>query len=135
MKKVLQKMVLLVAVFTVVSHSILPHDHHEELTVIDHQHHDNTEPRADHHRHNDGNSHKDNHGIFSFTQMDENFVPAKVGNKKFELPVTNLPALVDNWHLENGNTNLQIAFGWYNEYPPPDDYHFNLSSRAPPSIV
>lgn len=136
MTKVLQRILLQIAVITVISHSILPHYHHEELPIaVQHHHHDEEQPTGQHEHDDDDNSQKGNHSLFSFAQLDENFVPVKLGDKKFELPVTFLPALVICWLSEKVYNNSQITFGLYIEYPPPDDYLFNLPSRAPPAIV
>lgn len=133
MTRVFQKIVLLVAIVTVIGHSIFPHFHSDEITVTaeKHQHHDE-QSSGSHHHDNDDN--KDNpHSIFSFAQLDDDFIPVNGQFKNFELPAEYLPALIITFLPENYSINTKPHFGWYFEYPPPDDYLYNLPSRAPPS--
>lgn len=99
MKKVLQKILLLFAVVTVIAHGTLPHHHHDETPVAVEQHYDEEEQPAGVTHHDDDKD--DHHGIFSFAQLDENFVPVNSQNNSFELPVTFLLALVDIYVSHN----------------------------------
>src|SRR5437762_12202649 len=88
MKKGLQKILLLISVITVITHGILPHHHHHEDYVAIEKHHDEEDQTGTTH------SDDDHHGLFSFAQLDKDFLTAKTQNKTFELPVDFLPALV-----------------------------------------
>ena len=99
MKKVLQKILLLVAVITVAGHSILPHIHHDETQVaVQQHHHDDEQPAGQHHE--DDTSKDTQHSLFSFAQLDENFVPVISQNNSFELPLTYLSAFLVNYLID-----------------------------------
>lgn len=134
MKKGLQKILLLFAVITVLGHSILPHFHHDEIPVAIQQHHHDEQP-AGHHPLDDDNNTKDNqHGLFSFAQLDENFVPVNSQNNSFELPVTYLFALVDIYVSHNFPVITKTHFGCYKVFPPPEKYFPSSSHRGPPTV-
>ena len=130
MKNGLQKIVLLFAVITVVAHTTLPHHHHDEITVAT-QYHDEEEQQSGLSHHDDAKA--DHHGIFSFAQLDDNFVPAASQNNSFELPITYLPALIAIYLSDNFPVNTKTYFGWYKEYPPPDKNFLPSSHRGPPT--
>ncbi len=132
MKKGLQKILLLITVVTVIAHSVLPHHHHAEITVATQQHHDEEEQPAGLSHHADDET--EHHSIFSFAQLDENFVPVKSQNNSFELPLTYLPALIVTYLSDNFPFNTKTHFGWYKEYPPPDKNFPSSSHRGPPTV-
>ncbi len=121
MQKCLQKILLFIAVITVAGHSIIPHFHHEAEQAVEKHHHDDKED--------------DHHGIFSFAQLDENFVPAKLQISGLELPVIYLATPIISYHLEIIAGNSKIHFGYYREFPPPDSYLSKLPARAPPALI
>lgn len=131
MKQVIQKILLLVAVLTVTGHSIIPHYHHDESPATI-QHYDHEEEQAgdlDHHdEHND-----DHHNIFSFGQLDENFVPVKWQRANAEPSIYYLitPAITHELNLYKARP--KIIVGYYREFPPPDNYSLHLFSRPPPA--
>jgi hypothetical protein len=131
MKKGLQKILLLVAVVTVIAHSTLPHHHHNETPVATQHHDDEKQPSGLSHHDNDKDDH---HGIFSFAQLDENFVPAASQNNSVELPLTYLNALIAICLTDNFPVNTKTHFGWYREYPPPDKHFSSSSHRGPPTV-
>jgi hypothetical protein len=131
MKKGLQKILLLIAVVTVTGHSILPHIHHDETLVATQQHHDEEQQPSGLSHHDDKDDH---HDIFSFAQLDENFVPENSQNKSFELPLTYLPVLIATYLSDNFPVNTKTHFGWYKEYPPPDKNFPPSSHRGPPAV-
>ena len=133
MKKGLQKILLLIAVLTVTGHSILPHFHHEETPVVVQQHHHDEEQPAGHH-HEDDTSKETQHSLFSFAQLDEDFIPVKVQNKNFDLPFTYLPALNVTYLSDNFTVKTKTHFGWYKEYPPPGKSFLPFSHRGPPTV-
>ncbi len=119
MQKCLQKILLFIAVITVAGHSIIPHFHHEAQQAVEKHHHHDEED--------------DHHSIFSFAQLDENFVPAKLQVAGLELPVIYLITPVISAHLEIIASNSKAHFGYYREFPPPENYISKLPSRGPPS--
>ena len=131
MIKVLQKILLLVAVITVTGHSILPHFHHDEIPATINHHHEDEEQPAGKHHHDDDNTKDNQHSLFSFVQLDENFVPAKGQVKTFELPVEYLPVVI-TFLSSKFSASTKTHYGWYREYPPPDDYWYISSLRGPP---
>ncbi len=135
MKKGLQKILLLFVVVTVITHSTLPHLHHDEIPAISQQRQHDEEQAADKHHHDDDNNTKDNqHGLFSFAQLDENFVPVNSQNNSFELPLTYLSALVDIYLSHNFPVNTKTHFGCYKIFPPPEKYFSSSSHRGPPTV-
>lgn len=130
MKKVLQKILLIIAVVTVIAHSTLPHYHHDKITVAIHQQDDEEQlPGLSHH----DDDKDDHHGLFSFAQLDDNFVPVKSQTNSFELPFTFLPSLIAIYLSDNFPVNTKIHFSWYKEYPPPDKNFPPSSHRGPPT--
>lgn len=130
MKKGLQKILLLIAVITVTGHSIFPHIHLDDIIAFAEGHHH--EQPADKHHHDDTDNSKDNqHNLFSLAQLDDNFVPANVQTKIFEPPVEYLPVMIA-FFSDNFSAGTKTHYGWYREYPPPDDYGNISSLRGPP---
>lgn len=127
----LQKILLLIAVITVTGHDILPHLHHDEPAIIVNQHQNEEQQPAGKHHHDDDKNKNNHHGIFSFVQLDENFIPANGQAKTFELPVMYMPVLI-TFLSNNFSASAKTHYGWYREYPPPDDYCYISSLRGPP---
>jgi hypothetical protein len=121
MQKCLQKILLFIAVITVAGHSIIPHFHHEAEQAVEKHQHDNEED--------------DHHGIFSFAQLDEDYVPAKLQLSGLELPVVYLLTPVISCYLEIIANNSKTHLGCYREFPPPDSYLSKLPARAPPVLI
>lgn len=127
----LQTILLLIAVATVIGHGILPHIHYDETPAITNQHHhDEEQPAGKHHHHDDKNK-DDQHNIFSFAQLDENFIPTKGQARTFELPVEYLHVIIE-FRSSKFSATTKIHYGWYREYPPPDNYYHITSLRGPP---
>ena len=129
MAKVLHKILLLVAVVTVISHSIVPHLHHNELTG-EHQELSNIR----HHHEHEHESKNNDHEVFSFAQLDDNYVPAKGLSKTFASPVEITTLLHTIVFSANSYLNTKTKFAWYKEYPPPDNPISSLSFRGPPVV-
>lgn len=124
------------AVFTVIAHSILPHIHLDEIVVnVEHHHHHQKSADGKHQQHDSGGSKGDHHNLFSFAQLDEDFIPSKSQFKKFELPVQYLSTVAITYLLDTFPVYTKKAFARYKEYPPPDNYFYNLPSRAPPFSI
>ena len=132
MKKWLQKILLLIAVITVVGHNTLPHHHYEEIQELIQHHHNEEQEEPQHHHDHDENK-DDEHGIFSFAQLDENFVPAKWQDISIALPFLYLVTPVITYQYNLLKANSKTHFGYYKEFPPPGNYLLNLPSRAPPA--
>lgn len=132
MKKVLQKILLLFAVVTVIAHSTQPHHHHDEIPVAVEQHNDEEEQQAGVTHHDDDKD--DHHSIFSFAQLDENFVPVNSQNNSFGLPITYLSALIVTYLSEDFPVNIKPHFGCYKVFPPPEKYFSSSSHRGPPTV-
>lgn len=135
MLKVFQKILLLVAVITVTAHSTFPHVHLDEvMAFVEDHHHDEQSPGN--HQNDDADNNKDNHqNLFSFAQLDDNFIPANVQCKNIELPAEYLPAQNISFLSDTYSSNTSQLFSWDNEHPPPGKYLHNLPSRAPPAII
>jgi hypothetical protein len=129
MKGMLQKIVLFIAVVTVMGHTILPHIHHNEISVA--MHHLDEQPSGKHH-HDEEGSRDQQHHLFSFAQLDENFVPANGYSKSFEIPFEYVATAIITFDADSCPVNSKTHFGWYREFPPPDSYSPNLFSRPPP---
>ncbi|MDX2046382.1 MAG: hypothetical protein SFU87_06330 [Chitinophagaceae bacterium] len=126
----MQTILLLVAVTTVIGHSIFPHIHHNEETPILHGQHDESTPGKHHH---DENSNDNRHVVLSFAQMEDSYIPANRLIKNFGLPVEFIPFLTAIICTDNFPIDTKTHFGWYKEYPPPDNPIRILSFRGPPS--
>ena len=133
MEKGLHKILLLIAVLTVTGHSILPHYHHEETQIaVQQHHHDEEQPAGQHHE--DDTSKDTQHSLFSFAQLDENFVPANSQNNSFELPLTYLSAFLVTYLSDDFPVNTKTHFGCYKVFPPPEKYFPSSSRRGPPTV-
>lgn len=132
MKKVLQKILLLFAVVTVIAHSTMPHHHHDEIPVAIEQHQGEEEQPAGVTHHDDDKD--DHHGIFSFAQLDENFVPVNSQNNSFELPLTYVSAFLFTYLLDDFPVHIKTHFGSYKVFPPPEKYFPSSSHRGPPTV-
>ncbi|OYZ02126.1 MAG: hypothetical protein B7Y37_03195 [Sphingobacteriia bacterium 28-36-52] len=134
MKKVLQKILLLITVVTVVGHSILPHIHHDEVPAITQQHQHDEEQATGKYLHDDNNAKDNQHGLFSFAQLDENFVPVNSQNNSFELPLIYLSALVDIYVSHTFPVITKTHFSCYKVFPPPEKFFSSSSHRGPPTV-
>jgi len=132
MQKWFQKILLFLAVATIVGHSSLPHQHHAQIEkVAYHDHHDEEEGTGTHDQDHEENKDED-HSLFSFAQLDENFIPAKFEVAGFELSVLYLFAPEISFQLKLITSSAK-ALSFYTQYPPPENYFFDLPSRAPPT--
>ena len=127
----MQKILLLLAVVTVIVHSIIPHIHHHDGIFITQQLHDGSTEEAYHH--DDENGNDEEHSLLSFAQLDDNYIPANKLINNFELPVEFIPVLTVIGFTDHFTLRAKTHFGWYKEYPPPDNKIFTLSFRGPPA--
>ncbi len=123
---------MLVAVATIVGHTTLPHHHHELIEALAHHndHHEDESTDTDHHDHEQNK--KDDHNIFSFAQLDEDFVPSQFSKVSLDLPILYLLTPVLTYRFKQLNENSKNHFVCYREFPPPGSYSSNLFSRPPP---
>lgn len=135
MPKVGKKILLLLAVVTVIAHGILPHIHLDDIVaMVDHHHHHQTSTEGGNHQHDAGGPQSDHHNLFSFAQLDEDFIPSKYYYKKFELRTQYLSPVALTSLLDTFPGYTKKVFGRYKEYPPPGNYFYELPSRAPPAV-
>jgi hypothetical protein len=128
----LHKILILVAVVTVISHNCLPHYHHvSEESLIHHDELTSDDADLDHHDHEVPD--KDHHNVFSHVQLDDDFLPSQSGKKTGDLPVLFLFASSLNIQLLEIKEYSKPDYGYYREFPPPKVYSSNLFSRPPPS--
>lgn len=132
MRKVFQKIILLIAVLTVTAHNVFPHFHFDDIIAyVQQEHHHHDDSKHQHDTTTDMNGHQNN--PFSFAQLDNEFIPANGQANKVEQPVQYLPALIVVLLPGNDLICSKPKFGRYIEYPPPNGYYHNLPSRAPPA--
>lgn len=132
MRKVVQKILLLVAVLTVIAHSTLAHHHHDEIPLVIEQHHDEEQKPAGVTHYADEKD--DHHGIFSFAQLDENFIPVNSQSNCFELSLTYLSAVLVTYLSNDFPVISKTYFGCHKVFPPPDKYFPSSSHRGPPTV-
>ena len=133
MKKGLQKILLLIAVLTMVGHTLLPHIHHDDIPVAIQDHHHDEQP-AGHPPHDNEDTQDNQHHLFSFAQLDENFVPVTGQINSFELPILSLPYLVGIYLSLHLPVNTKTVFGSYKVFLPPDKYYPSSLHRGPPTV-
>jgi hypothetical protein len=120
MQKWLYKILLSIAVITVIGHNTLPHlhDDHEQTLAI--------------HKHE---MEQKSHNVFSFAQLDDDFVPAKFQQENIALPIVYLLTPFIDYQLKLLKGKSKDHFGYYREYPPPDIFLSDLPLRAPPVVA
>ena len=123
---------MLVAVATIIGHNSLPHHHHEDIQQLAHSddHHD--EERTDNDPHDQGQSREGHHNIFSFTQLDEDFLLSHFSKVGIDLPLLYLLTPTITYYFNQLKERSKTHLGSYREFPPPDDYLSHLFSRPPP---
>jgi hypothetical protein len=120
---------MLVALATVIGHASFPHHHHIEIHSSNHYSHSH-DHNKNHHEHNHDSN--EPHNIFSFSQLDENFLPKQFGKSIIELLVVYLVTPFITYQINSFKQNTKTHFGYYMEYPPPDNFLPDLFSRPPP---
>jgi hypothetical protein len=124
---------MLVAVATIMGHNSLPH-HHDTGNLPaahhhdHHDHHGNTNNGQGHHHHEQ----KEDHNIFSFGQMDDEFLPSQFSKVNIDLPLIYLLTPVLSFQVKLISQKNKTHFGHYREYPPPNFISSYLFSRPPP---
>jgi hypothetical protein len=128
-----QRILLFIAVATIIGHNTLPHDHHDQIDKVANHQHEQEPGTGAHHEHNDEDTDGE-HSVFSFAQLDENFVPVKFQDITIGLPIVYLLTPVITYHSHLFTEKSKTQFGFYKEYPPPGTYLSQLPSRGPPSL-
>ena len=134
MKKWLYKILMFIAVITVIGHNTIPH-HHDNATheVLAHHNefHDEQgeEPDHDHDEHTDHN-----HNIFSLVQLDKDFVKPQFDKVCIDLPVLYLATPFISFRFARLNCNSKNQYSIYEEFPPPPYHQSDLFSRPPPIV-
>jgi hypothetical protein len=123
---------MLVAVATIVGHSSMPHHHHVDIQALAHHDDHHKDKGKDTHHHDHEQKEKDHHNIFSFAQLDEDFLPSQFSKANIDLPILYLLTPVISFQLNKLKEQSKTHFGYYREFPPPDNYSSNLFSRPPP---
>ncbi|MES2132471.1 MAG: hypothetical protein V4506_08975, partial [Bacteroidota bacterium] len=106
-------------VFITVSHSIIAHHHHFKETLAELHH-----PDDDH-----------DHSVFSFGQLDENFIFSQshttisndVNTTLFLIPANPLLVTISCTISRTNSITHQ-------EFPPPEDYFHSTLLRGPPTV-
>jgi hypothetical protein len=124
---------MLVAVVTILGHSSMPHHHHDIIEALAHHHHHHDENDTDPGHHVQEQQTEDHHNIFSFAQLDEDFLPSQFSKAGIDLPILYLLTAVITYQFSKWGEQSKTHFGYYREFPPPIDYSSNLFSRPPPA--
>jgi hypothetical protein len=120
MNQWLQKILISLTCTLVLGHNIFPHHHHDEAAAIEH-----------HHGHDDDDDH--DHNIYSFGQLDESFVPAKIQCGLYcDYASIIFAQPVNEFNFELTPFNKKPEYSFKKEFPPPGNYHHKLSLRGPP---
>jgi hypothetical protein len=128
MQKWWQKIILFVAVTTIIGHNSLPHHHHDAFEAVAH-HHEHDEDHDAHHHEQETEHH---HNLFSFAQLDEDFLLSQFSKANIDLPILYLLIPVITYSFQKIKEQSKTHFGFYREFPPPDKYSSQLFSRPPP---
>lgn len=134
MQQWFQKILLFIAVATVVGHSTLPHYHHEQIETVAHHKHHHDEQGKGTHTHGQDENKEEEHSLFSFAHLDEDYVPGKLQNISIELPILYVLTAFITYQHNLLRERSKTHFGYYKEYPPPGNYLSQLPTRGPPSL-
>lgn len=132
MRKWLHKIPLLIAVAIILGHNAIPHHHHtvKEVAAAHHSHDHDEDANSDHH----DKAKDDHHNIFTFAQLDEDFVPAKFCKVHIDLSLFYVPIPEPIHGFMEIKEPSKTTFSFYREYPPPGGHYPSaLFSRPPPA--
>lgn len=132
MIRLLQNIILLIAIGTVTAHSIFPHIHHDEAQIITGDHRNHAEQLVALGQHEKDSD--EQHSIFSFVQLDENFFPANAQNKKVTPQHTFLFARLIAQQQAGFPVVVTPEKGHTKAYPVFDSHHTPPSHRGPPIV-
>jgi hypothetical protein len=136
MIRVLNRILLMIAVITVIGHSILPHVHHSDQQVAlhtDHKH--SVDSKKSHHHHESEDDSENKHSLFSFVQLDDSFIPSGKGTiVKQVSEIASLIPVILTFSIESIVAEPRVHVNKYSQYPPPDPYLSLLPSRGPPCL-
>jgi hypothetical protein len=113
-------LLMLFAIITIVAHNSTAHHHIEIKSSSPHHHHEQHE--------------ENQHNLFSFVQLDEDFLPVQYNQFPVALPVFCLPASNIGIKMKVEKQDYKSHFAYYREeFPPPINRSSNLFSRPPPN--
>lgn len=112
----------------------MPHHHHAGIDVLAHHNNHQDEEGTEADRHDHEQNKEDHHNIFSFAQLDGDFVPSQFIKVNIDLPIFYLLTPVITYQIDELKEQSKTHFGFYKEYPPPDNYLSKLFSRPPPAF-
>ena len=124
---------MLLSVAMIISHnSTTHHHHHEDMQPFEQHdlqhHHENDDRDHDHNEESDGQ-----HNIFSFAQLDEDYLPSQFGKINIDLPVLYLLTPAITFQLKKLEESSKVHFDFREEISPPQQYSSYLFSRPPPA--
>ena len=130
------KILMLMAVTTIVGHSSLPHHHHNEVDKLsrhhaNHHHNDAT----GHHHHDHPQQPAESHNIFSYGSLADDFLPTQFSTFSGNLPVFYLVSSIISIHFNQIKEGPKCQFNFYREFPPPRYISPQLFSRPPPAFL
>lgn len=128
------KILMMIAVFIIAGHSIMPHHHYfEDQTTthhIEHNHHNDSHGQAHDHQKN----HEDDHqSVFSYLHLDEDFLPNQLNPIKIVHPLGELIIQDHESWVYVETRLLEVPKSYYHEFPPPKIIFSSIFSRPPPS--
>lgn len=93
---------------TIISHNSIAHHHHEEMQPF--VHHDHQHEHDGSHDGDDTSGDADHHNIFSFAQLDDNYIPSEPGKVTIEIPILYLltPTLILQFDKLNAQSTTHL---------------------------
>jgi len=132
----LGRIFMMIAVFIIAGHNMMPHHHYFEDQVASHQiahhHHEHAHGHG-HDQDRDQNQKSDHQSFFSYLQLDEDFLPAQF--KHVKIPFSLSGVITPNLELKIiiDVRSFDTPKSCYHKFPPPEIYYSKLFSRPPPS--
>ena len=117
--KLLAKIFVATAFSFLLAHNLIPHHHHDHFEITQNHHDD------DHH----------DHSIFSFGNLDDNFINAQHNFSINPNSVSLIFLLPDSYLTPQINfSKCKVDFAFVDESPPPDKHFPSSSHRGPPTV-
>lgn len=127
----MQKILVSLAVFTVLGHGMISHHHREDFIITAH-HNQDYHDKNGHNEDDHDTDHRQDHNPFSFKYLAHFYTPSAT----FPLADNTatyciLPTI--NYGLVSIETIAPFNFVLQNEHPPPLPLHHTISLRGPPA--
>jgi hypothetical protein len=125
------KLIMLISVFIITGHNMLPHGHHvANQTHLEMNHHHHGDAHDSDHQHN---SEDNQHSVFSFIQLDEEFFPSQFNTVKS--PFFQNEIIIPETVLQIGfiAKGFKRPTTYYDRFQPPENFYSIFFSRPPPS--